>query len=341
MKRTQAERTASQRADEGRRGRTALVVLILCAVLTIGTTISAAVLGGSLSRFSHKESHVIPLVPEGQQLRAVVERDASPAENEETPEPSEIPEAASETTAPQTVTIPWSRAAQYNSTGASEVQGELRVYDAVQSWSTQTQIDLFKDSYNETGEVTVKSGNGEKVVAPGTSNFYTFTLENNGGLPLDYTISLKMENDSTGQDVPLEWRLLDGGAGPVSDWRGYNETVEIMEKATLAARNRNDYTIEWRWAFERDADKADTALGNLGAEQVLNAKATILIDAEQRSEQIPDVTPEPGSGNWPGKPYRPKTGDESKFVLYSVLMAASGGGLLILFLGRQRRKKTE
>lgn len=347
MKKIQTERTASQRANEGRRGRTALIVLILCAMLTIGTAASAAVLGGSLSRYSQKESHVIPLVPEEQQLRAVGERVTVPAAKEETPTPTESPEAASETTAPQTVTIRWNMAAQNNNTArASEYRGNLRVYDAVRSWSTETQVDLFKESYNESGSVTVKAEDGEKVVAPGTSNFYTFTLENNGNLPLDYTISLKVENDNESAesktDIPLEWRLLNGNAKPVTDWRGYSETAEVMEESALAARNRNNYTIEWRWAFERgaDADRTDTELGDLAAEQLLDAKATITVYAEERNGQIPSVTPKP-SGGWQGKPLWPKTGDNSNLILYTVLMTISGGGLLLLVQGVRQRKKRE
>jgi len=316
VKKIQTERTASQRADEGRKKRPALFILILCLLMAVGIVISAAMLGESLSRFSRKESNVIPLAPRGEALRAVEEGGVSRiAEGED-------PEEASGTATPQPT------AAQ-----RVEYQGALQIYDAVRSWSTETQVDLFKESYNETAQAE----DGGKIVAPGTSNFYSFTLENDGNLPLDYTISLKVESFGTEAEsepnVPLEWRLLAGDGAALSDWRGYTATAEPMKRGTLAARNRNNYTIEWRWDFERgeDMDRADTELGDLAARQPLGAEATIIVYAEEQT------TPSGGLG----KPLWPKTGDSSDLGVYIVLMSISGGGLLLLFQSVRPRKKRE
>ena len=44
-------------------------------------------------------------------------------------------------------------------------------------WGTETEVEIFKVSYEDgEGNITVKSDNGEKVVAPGTENSYTFKL---------------------------------------------------------------------------------------------------------------------------------------------------------------------
>lgn len=315
MKKIQTERTASQRADEGRRKYRALIVLILC-LLTVGTAVSAAVLGGSLSRFTQRESHVIPLAARGEALRAVGENDSSRTAD------GENPGEANATATPKPTAA---RRAEY--------QGALEVYDAVRSWSTETRVDLFKESYNG----TVEAENGDKVIAPGTSNFYSFTLENDGNLPLNYTISLKVETFGTGAesntDVPLEWRLLAGDGVAISDWRGYTETAEVLKGGALAARNRNNYTIQWRWAFERgeDTDGEDTELGNLAARRPVGAEATIIVHAEEQT--VP-------SGGL-GKPSWPKTGDTSDLGVYIVLMTISGGGLLLLIRSERRRKKTE
>jgi len=329
---------------------------------------STALLGGSLSRFSQEESNVISLVPQEKVLRAIEEKDTSRAGDEEKPKRSESP-AASSTAAPRSTAAPQSTAAprsttrytywreterNTNTTAArtSEYQGELKVYDTADSakrWSTETQVDLFKESYAESadgsGEATVEAADGKKLIAPGTTNLYEFTLENNGNLALDYTISLKVETDSD-SNIPLEWRLRDGNSAPLGDWRGYSETAEVMKQAKLDARRQDSYTIEWRWAYEEDADrdKADTELGDLAAKQQLNAKATIIVHAEQDTEQIPDASPTP-SGGWHSRPSRvhlwPKTGDTSNLILYIVLMTVSGFGLLILLIERRRRKKKE
>lgn len=366
MKRIQMNRTASHRADEPRRKRPPLFVLILCLVLVSGTIMSTALLGGSLGRYSQEESNVIPLVPQAEALRAVKETAPSSAE-EKMPKRSESPAAASSTPAPRSTTEPWDTTTYWfvperinNSratTRASGYQGELEIYDAADStkrWSTETQVDLFKVSYNEnedgSGEETVIAEDGKKVIAPGTSNFYTFTLENNGNLPLNYTISLKVEGYNEGTesnpDIPLEWQLQAGDGAPLSDWRGYSATAEEMKQATLAARRQESYTIEWRWAYEQGAegDRTDTELGDLAAKQPLGAKATIIVYAEEDTEVSPSQSPAPGSGGQT-RPYRPhlwpKTGDSSNLMLYIVLMTVSGCGLLILILGRRRRKKKE
>lgn len=345
MKRIQTERAASQRADKPRRKSPARFGLMLCLVLLSGTAISTAVLGGSLSRYTRETSHVIALAPEEEQPGTAEK--GGLGFNEEGAKRSESPKAPS-TAAPR-------RAAEGNGSAAQteEYQGELLIYDAEKSWSTETQVDLFRQSYNESGSETVRSEDGSKVIAPGTSNFYPFTLENNGSLPLDYTVSLKVEDYGTGTgsvtDVPLEWRLLAGDGAALSDWRGYTETAEVMKRATLDVRRQDSFTIEWHWAYERGEgmDQADTEMGDRAVMQPLGAKATITVYAEQKTPTIPDQTPAPGGtpGGGQNRPgflsAWPKTGDASNLTLYIVLLTISGGGLLILFGGRRLRKRKE
>ncbi len=305
MKRIQKKQTASQWAGKQRGGSSAFCVLVLCLVLTIGTTVGAAVLGGSLSRFARRDSNVIPLVPQEESPKAVGLNSGSAKSSQNSA--AVVAEAAA--------------------------HGELRIYDAVQKWSSETQVDLFKESYNESGDETVKAGDGEKVIAPGTSNFYSFTLKNNGNIPLDYAVSLKVEPLTEGDTpIPLEWRLLDGERTAVSNWQEYGTQEETLKRAKLEVRRQDNYTLEWRWAFERDMDKRDTNLGNAAVERLLGAKATITVFAEQ-------------SADWDGKPvgpwWLPKTGDDFPLYTYLTIMAVSGCGLLLLFVLARRRKKNE
>lgn len=190
-------------------------------------------------------------------------------------------------------------ATRYTATRSDEYQGELQVRDKALVWSSETHVDLFKDSYEDTvNGGTVKSDNSEKVITPGTSNFYTFTLDNNGNVPLDYEISLEVESFTEGKEnypeIPLEWRLLDSTSTPVSDWQGYNERREVLKQDTLEARNQKDYTIEWQWAFERGGNKdaEDTKLGNLAAGQRLGVNATIYVRAEENTDD--ETVTDPG-----------------------------------------------
>ena len=55
----------------------------------------------------------------------------------------------------------------------------FQVFDENTVWSGETDIEIFRLSYeNGDGQVTVNSNTGHKLLAPGTSNTYAFTLEN-------------------------------------------------------------------------------------------------------------------------------------------------------------------
>jgi len=200
-------------------------------------------------------------------------------------------------------------------TVADDSLGDLQVYDDTKSWSTETQVDLFQDSYDG----TVKSENGDKVVAPGTSKYYTFTVKNNGDLSLDYKIALQVETHAAQADtvIPLEWRLLADDGALVRDWQNYSDRTEILKESTLSAKQGDLYTIEWRWQFERgeEMDVADTNLGNQAAQMPFAATATIIVHAEQNTNENDnpsgdDDKPEPdGPGNKPDDNDNPQTDD--------------------------------
>ena len=58
----------------------------------------------------------------------------------------------------------------------------FQVEDENTVWEGQTDVEIFRVSYeNGEGQITVQSGKGDKVIAPGTENEYTFTLQTEEG----------------------------------------------------------------------------------------------------------------------------------------------------------------
>jgi len=296
VKNSYTDRTVyRQTADEFHKKTPQFSIFIICILLAISIIVTTVLLGISLGRFSDKGSNVIALAPSNN--------------------------AGSEYAADGNTNIQ-----------SDSYRGELLVQDDVKTWSTETNVDLFKESYDG----TVKSDDGDKRIAPGTSNYYDFTLKNNGNIPLDYSVSLKIENhlkNQTGEaEIPLEWRLLAEDGTIISDWQEYNEKTKVLKKDTLNVRRRDSYTIEWRWIFERgqEMDIEDTELGNLSVNQPIGVQATIYVQAEQ-------------SADWDGKLHitdmLPHTGDTFNPVVYLVLLAISICVLLILIVVYKRRKK--
>lgn len=338
MKRLQTDPAAPQTAaSASHKKRPVLWVLILCLLMAGSVVISVALLGGSLLRFSREETNLIALaLPEEADPasggKGAVALSAAKAE----PVPGETAAAVdSAASAGSTASPQHTGGASSNSADQpEEYRGELQVHDDARVWSSETHVDLFRNSYNG----TVGSAGGEKVIAPGTSNFYAFTLKNSGNIPLDYTISLEVEThlggQAAGSAVPLEWRLLTGGGAAVSDWQECSTRTEVLKKTKLDIRHQDQYTIEWRWAFERGEgmDAEDTGMGDLAAGQALGVDAAIYIYAEQSADW---------DGKTPGSSGIPKTGDLTDPLVYMVLLAASACGLLILFAAGRREKKDE
>lgn len=372
MKKIQIEQKASQQAKaSSRKKRPVFWVLALCLMLGSGMAVSASLLGTSIGRFSKEDVNVILLVPPKE---AAPESEGNVAEDFfefKTKSVQQESSDAGSAASPRYTTGTTS----YIAAQASERQGEQQMYDDILAWNSETQVDLFKDSYDG----TVKSDDEEKVIAPGTSNFYNFTLKNNVDFPLDYSISLEVGTYLGEQDhyasIPLEWRLLAGDKTVLSDWKGYNERTQILKQGTLEVRHQDNYTVEWRWGFEKGEgmDKADTDMGNIAVDQPLGVKAAIYVYAEQKTDEdvkppASEDEPEPGDivkdpshedepepGDTVKNPSHEdetktgdslhrgetKTGDSSNIFFYIVLMAISSCGILIVLVMNRRRRKDE
>lgn len=212
-----------------------------------------------------------------------------------------------------------------NSNSNSTVKPGFVVSDDNTVWSTQTQVEIFKISY-ENGEqvVTVNSDNGDKLIAPGTENSYTFKLKNTGNVALDYSVDLEAFFSPAEIELPISCRLnrYDGKwiVGSQDAFASVPELDLAEDHASLGAGKYTYYTLEWCWPFESGDDLYDTFLGNLATEQdlcftvVINTSASYCYDPSDDS----GITP-------------PQTGDSFNLIFW-VLVAAAAFIIMLITL---------
>lgn len=303
-----------------RRRRVSVVIPALCILLAGGVILSTIMLGESLGRVTPRETNIIFLVPPSKSAPPVgqaktVYINSAPEAGEDPNEvlaqretrvyENRIPSYAGGTKlkTQSEAMEEYYRSRSFSTSSPNGIYyGNLEVKDNAGKWDSETSVDLFKSSYGG----TVESEQGDKLIAPGTSNYYDFTVENNGNIPLDYTVSIGVdafpyENDAASA-LPLEWRLVDENGADVSGWRTYTNSTEVLSSGTLDIYSKEGYTIEWRWQFERGDDEYDTYMGNLSAEIPVGVDATIYVTAEQNPYWEPTAPTEPTKPDEPVDP---------------------------------------
>ncbi len=184
-----------------------------------------------------------------------------------------------------------------------EQEPDMLTYDENTRWQINTDIDLFKTAYaNDNGEITVTSLKGDKLIAPGTSNEYEFSIKNTGNISLDYTMLLDSVFTLLDHDLPMHVRLRSGDRwilGSESSWVYYKSLSEIIESGTVDVNESVIYTFEWRWPFENDVDN-DSVLNDLNdtaiADAAVNQDVTFKLSIETASVVTPDAVPVNGNG---------------------------------------------
>ncbi|MBU5481398.1 hypothetical protein [Blautia sp. MSJ-19] len=154
-------------------------------------------------------------------------------------------------------------------TGKQAKAFDFKVADDENVWSTNTSIELFHTSYqNSKGEITVQSADSKEVVAPGTEGNYTFSLKNASKLDSNYQVWLEAGVNVSSSGIPIEFRMAgsDGWVDDKGEWLSANELNKITERKNLYSGKSTEYTLYWRWAFEREEDEADTSYGNLAVD---------------------------------------------------------------------------
>ena len=173
-------------------------------------------------------------------------------------------------------------------------------------------------TYYEDGHVTVRSGDGDEVVAPGTMRNYNFALMNTKNASLDYElyITATVEGLEDTENFPVLGRMKGPDKWVIGKGGKYVPILKMPKRAdtgVLAGGNIATYTFGWKWPFESGNDELDTMLGNMTIEEPIILKINIRIYAW--NDEIPD---KPG-----GEPPSPPTGDDFNIGFWMSLMIIS------------------
>lgn len=175
--------------------------------------------------------------------------------------------------------------------GAIDLVPGLEVSDDQAYWATRTQLDIFRISYEDgQHKITVLSSDGTKVIAPGTSNSYTFKLKNNGVVPMDYRLALDAYVTPGDVSIPILARLRRHDSHWVLGDAEHGEGIPALDatgdSATLGIGKFVCYTLDWRWPFESGDDAYDTFLGNIPKDEPVTF--TIVISTSARASYTSD-----------------------------------------------------
>ena len=208
-------------------------------------------------------------------------------------------------------------------------EGGAVTRDERAEWTSQTDIDLFQSSYTGTGgNITVNAENGDKLIAPGTTNRYAFSIQNTGNIALSYSVTLQGVLDAKNPNISMEYRLRRGNAWLIGDETHWVTTAELNaaeEKADLYPDKSDPFLLEWRWKFE-GSDEEDTALAAIASGRSDAFSLTISTTAEA----VPDAAAVNGAGELL---YKRVIG--AKEIALAVLDLALLAGLILLLLGRR------
>lgn len=203
----------------------------------------------------------------------------------------------------------------------------------------ETEMEIFHLSYDETGKMTVYGGtdNSDKLIAPGTSNAFEFTVHNPLENTVDYIMTMEAVVDGTDIRLPVNARVWDYTnrylLGSSDEMAEVMELNTVEDAAALGADKYAPYTLEWEWPFEWGGDEYDTVLGNLAVDDDISLTVVIRIVAEY--DESDDTDP-------PGLDGPPDTGDDSQLWLFLLIAAVSLLGIiLLLFFGRRKDDDSE
>ncbi len=146
-------------------------------------------------------------------------------------------------------------------------------------WSTKAQIDIFK--HNDDAVKSDGTGEANNVIAPGTSNDYTFSLQNSKDFDVKYTLNITGGNDSV-YEIPIQLQILDSTGEIISgnNWTTLADFTEVNDIGSISPNNEKQYTVRWKWDFENGSDSYDTFLGNTAESEEIPCHINISIIAE-------------------------------------------------------------
>ncbi len=221
----------------------------------------------------------------------------------------------------------------------ANAEPDMLTYDENVQWQTTTEVDLFKTAYaNDNGEITVKSLREDKVIAPGTSNEYEFSLKNTGNISLDYTMRLDSVFTLLKHDLPMRVRIHSGDRwilGDENSWADPGNLSEIVESGTVDVNEYATYIFEWQWPFEADAEDArilNDLIDTVIAEAAVSQDVTFTLSIETQAVATPGAVPVDGNGIELAEPLV-LWNILTRFVLPAII--AAGIALILLILLRR------
>ncbi len=220
-----------------------------------------------------------------------------------------------------------------NETAVKDIPG-FNVSDNDQIWKSNTEIDIFKVSYqNGDSVITALSQNGDKIIAPGVANDYSFVLNNTGNTAVDYVMSVEAYMSDNITSIPVEVKLKDYTGkylvGDENNWQSVLDLNSVSDSASLSPGYHSTYTLGWQWPFESD-DEFDTKIGNIAEGE--DVTLTIIIKTvASANENI--------GNNVIGQP--PNTGADLDILIWYALAAASMFIIFMLIFFKRRAKEEE
>ena len=196
------------------------------------------------------------------------------------------------------------------------------------------EIEIFYTEYSESGEITVKSVDGDKVIAPGTENEYDVYVKNIGEVPITYYLQaesyVSVDIEGTKVDIPIQASFCAPDnkylLGDKNTLVSLGKLNGITHSQGLSPKHQAKYTLRWSWPFDGN-DKFDTLLGNLAAEgEELTVKVSFSVAA------VYDENAQGGS---------PDTGDDSSIGLWVAVFTVSVFILIILLFLRKKEDNEE
>lgn len=198
-------------------------------------------------------------------------------------------------------------------------------------WATETKVDIFKSVYENDQQVIVAaSDNGDKLIAPGLSNTYTFYLRNTGNVNLHYTMTMEAYVTPGDVTIPINARLTRHDkkwlAGTPDQFVDMLELNGVYDSSTLAPDRYTYYTLEWEWPYEGD-DTLDTLLGDRAVNEDL--AVTLVIHTKGSATDLPA-----------GGIISPDTGDTNDIGLWVAAALGSCAVLILLWIviGKKRNE---
>lgn len=127
-------------------------------------------------------------------------------------------------------------------------------------------FDTVNDTKTSAAETDVKVGEGETIIAPGTTGSFDIKLENLSEVNATYTVDYTVTNTNS---IPVEFKVGDG------EWS--TELADVTTPVAVNMGGQDSITIQWRWTFEEEGrDAADTLLGSNGTAKI-EVKADITV----------------------------------------------------------------